>query len=330
MGAVDQPIDSFEGLRCRGAEGWVPLPAWARFMLDAGAAVASFRADEGKLVIAVSVPTRAFAAALAGTSAVVTSFREDPAIGATADHFQRLASLPVGTPVTHRARNMIEQGTLLGVRHDVDPQDSRLRLKVQLAKEIRYLPEEACHRIQVISDPGTLSTRKRKLVRRPDFVSRALAGVDVGALSATTRLDCVIIGVRSALEYELVTESFASGAAPPYYEGNLQGILRARQFGGANDPYRSAVISASAEADDARSAGHPAAVVFDGSAAFNNWRSSWRESNWLVILDRSSPSAEDGAAAIGQAYARRLDESDVLAGTSMPAGIEMVAYLERQ
>lgn len=327
---MDQRIDSFEGLRCRGAGGWVPLPEWARFMLEAGAAVARFRATEGRLVVAVSVPTRSFAAALAGVSAVVASFDDDPAMGAAADHFQRLASLPAGTPVTHRAGNSIEQGTLLGVRDDMDPQDPRPRLKVQLAQEIRYLPEDICQRIQVISDPGVLTTRKRKLVKTPDFLSDAVAGVDVQVLSATTRLDCVIIGVRGALEYELVTESFASGAGPVCHEGNLQGILRARQLGGTNDPYRSAVISSSTDAEEGRPAGRPAAVVFDGSAAFNNWRSSWRESNWLVVLDRSSPSADDGAAVIGQSYARRLGESDVLAGTDVPPGIEMVAYTERR
>jgi hypothetical protein len=327
---MDQRIDSFEGLLCRGAEGWGPLPAWARFMLEAGAAVASFRADEGRLVVAVSVPTRSFAAALAGAAAVVTSFNDDPTLGPVADHFQHLASLPAGTAVTHRAGNSIEQGTLLGVRDDVDPHDPRPRLKVQLAREIRYLPQDICHRIQVISDPGALTTRKRKLVRTPDFLSRAVAGVDVQALSATTRLDCVIVGVRSALEYDLVTESFASGAGPAHYEGNLQGILRARQFGSANDPYRSAVVSSSADADDGRPAGLPAAVVFDGSSAFNNWRSSWPGSNWLVVLDRSSRSADDGAATIAQCFARRLHESGVLAGTEVPPGIEMVTYLERR
>lgn len=327
---MNQRVDSFDGLRCHGAQGWVPLPAWGRFMLEVGAAVASFRSDEGRLVVAVSVPTRSFAAALAGASVVVTCFNDDPAIGAAADHFQRLASLPVGTPVMHRAGNSIEQGKLLGVRDDVDPQDPRPRLKVQLAKETRYLPEDACHRIQVISDPGTLTTRKRRLVRTPDFLSRAVAGVDVQALSATTRLDCVIVGVRGALEYELTTESFASGPDSAYHEGTLQGIVRARQFAGANDPYRSAVVSSSAEAEDARPAGHPAAVIFDGSAAFNNWRSSWGGSNWLVVLDRSSPSADDGAVAIGQSYARRLYDSDVLDRTDVPPGIEIAAYVVRR
>ena len=320
---------SFEQLRCREAEGWAPLPRWAQFMLSAGAAAVRFRPDEGGLVIALSVPSRSYAAALAGVGAVVTSFCETVPAG-TADHFKHLASLPAGTPVTHRTGDSIEQGLLLGVRDDF-PEDPRPRLKVKLAKEIRYLPEGRCERIQVIKEPSALTTRKRKLVKTPEFLSRALPDVDVQALSSTTRLDCVIVGVRHALEYELVTERFAAGAGPDYHEGNLQGILRARPFVGTNAPHRSEIISASTEIEDGPPAGSsPGVTIFDGAAAFNNWRSAWQASNWLVIFDRSSPSAQDGAATINQAYAGRIRGSDVLAGIDPPPGIEMLAYLERR
>ncbi len=327
---MNQRIDSFGELRYRGPDGWAPLPAWAQFMLEAGAAVVTHRAGDGRLVVAVSVPTRAFAAALAGASAVVSAFLADPALLAGAEHFEHLSSLPPGTAVTLRTGNSIEQGTLLGVNYDAAPGDPRPRLKIQLAKMVSYLDERGCARIQVINDPGELATRKRRLVRAPGFLSRAVAGVDVQVLSATTRLDCVIVGVLTALQHELKDELFAAGDGRQPYTGNLQSIFRARRLGGANDPYRSAVVPASAEAGEARPDGSPAAVVFDGSAAFSNWRSSWPDSNWLVILDRSSPSAEDGAAAIATSFARRLRESDLLSTSDVPAGIEMIAYVERQ
>jgi hypothetical protein len=330
MAAMNQPIDSFEELKYRGPDGWEPLPAWARFLLEAGAAVATHRAGDGRLVVAVSVPTRAFAAALAGASAVVSAFVADPALLDGAEHFQHLSSLPPGTAVTLRTGNSIEQGTLLGVNYDAAPGDPRPRLKVQLAKMISYLDERGCDRIQVINDPGELGTRRRKLVRAPEFLSRAVAGVDVQVLSATTRLDCVVVGVLTALQHELKDELFAAGDDGASHEGSLQSILRTKQLGGTNDHYRSAVIPSSAEAGEARPDGSPAAVIFDGSAAFNNWRSFWPDSNWLVILDRSSPSAEDGAAAIANSFSRRLRECDVLSTSDVPAGVEMVAYVERQ
>jgi hypothetical protein len=168
-------------------------------------------------------------------------------------------------------------------------------------------------------------------MREPEFLERALPELDMYALSARTRLDCVIIGTRHALEYELVQEHFAAGSVSlDYRQGSLQGIARVRQFGGPNDPYRAAVMSASAEPDDDIPAGCPALAVFDGATAFNNWRSKWADANWLVVIDRSSPSIEDAAASINQAYAARLSDSDALSSLAVPAGIELMAYLEHR
>ncbi len=217
----------------------------------------------------------------------------------------------------------------MGVADDFS--DSRRRLKVKLAKETRYLPEERSDRIQVISHPETLTTRKRKLVKAPEFLSRALPDVDVQGLSSTTELDCVIVGVKQALKYELAQEPFAAGEVPKYYEGTLQAIMRARPFSVTNAPYRSDVMSASADAEDGHLAElNPAVTIFDGAAAFNNWRAEWRSSNRLVIIDRSSPSAGDGAATINQAYASRIRECDALEGVDVPRGIEMATYLEHR
>lgn len=330
MSAMTQAGAPLEQLRCRGPEGWIPLPAWARFMLSAGAAAARFSSDEGRLVIALSVPTRSFAAALAGAAAVVTSFRESTPAGGAAEHFEQLASLPAGTPVHHRDGDSIEQGLLMGVADDFS--DSRPRLKVELPKERTvYLPEGLCKRIQVISHPETLTTRKRKLVKTPEFLSRALTGIDVQSLSSTTELDCVIVGVKRALEYELIQERFAAGEASECYEGTLQEIVRARPFAVTNAPHRSDVMSASADAEDSHLAElNPAVTIFDGAAAFDNWRVEWRSSNRLVIIDRSSPSAGDGAATINQAYASRIRECDALEDVDVPRGIEMVTYLEHR
>src|SRR5581483_3608669 len=115
------------------------------------------------------------------------------------------------------------------------------------------------------------------------------------------------------------------------YEGNLQGIVRARDIGGTKDAYRSALVPAASEDGDAPiAASVPKVAIFDGARAFNNWRSRWPDSNWLVLLDRGLPSAPDGAAAVNQGYATRLAESDALGDLDIPAGVETLAYLERQ
>jgi hypothetical protein len=316
-----------EHLQCRIEEEWVPLPHWARFMLQSGAASARTRTESCRLVIALSVPTRSFAAALAAAAAVGASFLEVPTERDSAAHFRYLAAQDPGTAVTHLRGDSLEQGTLLGVRDGTV--DGKPRLEVKLHQETILLPEKLCDRIQVIADPGALSTRPRKLVRAPEFLERALPGANIPSLSAITRADCVVVGVKRLLEYEFTAERFAVLEDEIPYEGHLQSIVRAREFGGQNDPYRSMVIAASADGDAQLPVSPPRTAVFDGAPAFTNWRSAFPSSNWVVIIDRSSPSAETGAAAINQTYAMRAAEASELFEFPVPAGVEVLAYVDQ-
>jgi hypothetical protein len=293
------------GLLYRARDGWSPLPSWARFMLHVGERAASVSADETRLVIALSLPARAFAAALAGAAAVITAFRENPPASDEAEHFDYLASLPEGTAISHHRSNKIEQGRLAGV--EIDPNDGTPRVRIKLRKEDRLLPVALCTKVQVIDNPGALKTRTQTLVKDPEFLARAVPGVDVSSLSATTRLDCILMGVQHSLEAELTAREFGVGDDGGVYEGTLLGITRPRDIGGTKDAYRSAVIPAGSEDGDTPiSASTPRVAIFGGARAFNNWRSRWPGSNWLVLLDRGLPSADDGAAAINQGYATRL------------------------
>lgn len=325
---MSQNIAPFELLKYRGSGGWVPLPEWARFMLAVGARGATFSSGEGRLVVAVSVPTRSFAAVLAAAAAVVAAFAEGQATGGPEAHFKHLCSLPRGTPITHWSGNSSVQGRLLGIRDGW--YDARPRLTVELPNETLHLPEQLCERIQVIDASGDLQKRKRRLIKTPEFLTQALPGIDGQALSASTSLDCAMIGVLHALEFELATEQFASGYGLQNHEGSLQEIVRARRLTSSNDPYRSEVISASAEPEDAVADPAPALTIFDGASAFNNWRFAYRASNWLIVIDRSSSSIDDAAATVNQSYASRFRDADALDGIDVPAGVEVLAYLERR
>ncbi|MDQ2761331.1 MAG: hypothetical protein M3Y17_13135, partial [Actinomycetota bacterium] len=310
----------------RAREGWSPLPGWARFMLDTGACTASIRPAEGRLVIAISLPTRAFAAVLASASAVVTAFHDSPAVSDAAQHFEYLASLPEGTAIAHHRANSVQQGRLIGVEFDRGDSVPRIRFVTSRGNLVRLLPEKLCTEIQVIEERGTLRVHKQKLVKNPEFLSGALPGVDAASLCAATRLDCVLVGVQHALEDELLASQFGAGDNEAISDGSLQDIVRARDVGGTKHPYRSCVISASsAELDAQLGVAAPKVAVFDGARAFNMWRSRWPDSNWLVLLDRGSPSAEEGAGAVNQGYATRLDDSDVLAGLEVPPGVETLS-----
>jgi hypothetical protein len=317
-------------LLCRTREGWVPLPRWARSLIELGDKIARFDPQGARLVVAMALPTRAFGAALIGASVVASAFEMNAPDTDLAEHFDLLASLPPGTAITHHRRNSIRQGSLLGV----DERDGVRRVGIETGVEKRrmtsYLPLEMCGEIQVIEDPGELRMMRRPLIRAPEFLARALRGIDAAGLSATTRIDCILVGSIDPLNEEIVREHFAVGPDGDRRVGNLQAILRAKRFAGQNTPYRSEVVAAGAESVPASAAGaSPPVVIFDGASGFINWRSRWPSSNWIVLLDRSSPSTQAGADTINYGYSLRLSDSDVLAGLELPQSIETVSYLER-
>lgn len=322
-------LHPLSSLRFWAQSGSMPLPAWARFMISLGERVATSGPEKPGLVVALSVPARAFAATLIAASAVITAFREGPSASDAAAHFDYLASLADGTAITHHRANSVQQGRLVGV--EASPYDGRPVVRIRLRKEDRLLPVGLCREIQVIDDPGTLKVRREKLIRHPAFLSSALPGIDVAVLSASSRLDCVIVGAKQLLEDELIANEFAAGDGKSVYTGSLQEIVRARNVTAKKGAYRSALVSAiSEDADVPVSSSPPGVVVFDGARAFNNYRSRWPSSKWVVILDRGLPSAQEGAAAVNQGYATRADDSDVLARLAVPPGIEALSYVERR
>lgn len=133
-------------------------------MLEVGARVVGSRSADGRVVIALSLPVRAFAAALASASAVPTAFRDGPPAGDAAEHFDYLASLPEGTAISHHRGNSIQQGRLVGVEvcRDATP-----RVRIKLRKEQRLLPVGLCTEIQVIDEPGILKVGKQKAGQGP-------------------------------------------------------------------------------------------------------------------------------------------------------------------
>lgn len=323
MGALD-------GLKCRTRDGWAVIPAWARSLIEVGQRAARFESDDARLAVALALPTRSFAAALIGAAVVSTAFEMDAPDPDLTSHFEYLASLAPGTAITHHRGNSIRQGRLLGVEERDGVRLVGLETGVAKRRMTSYLPVDMCGEVQVIVNPGELRLTKRRLIRAPEFLARALSGIDAAALSATTRMDCILVGSVDPLHHEIVSEQFAVGPEGDQREGNLQAILRVKRFAAQNAAHRSEVVAAGAESVAAvATASSPRVVVFDGAVGFNAWRSRWRRSSCIVLLDRTSPSTQAGADTVNYGYSTRLGEADVLAGVEFPPCIEAVSYLER-
>lgn len=304
---------------------WHPIPPWASFLVGVGAFVASSSSESDRLVVALSLPARAFAASFVAAGAVMTAFVESPPDTDASRHFKYLASLPRGTPVTRRFGNSIARGRLLGVWRV----EGVKRVSVEFKDMITRLPQSLCTQIQPTDGRAGTAMSKRTLVRAPGFLAQVCPTLNARAFCASTRLDCVLVGKQGALREELSAEQFRAANRGAAYRGTLQDLVRARYIAGANDAFRSVLVSATAESSenpdpDAR----PQVVVFDGSRAFNNWGSSWEQANGVVLLDRASPSVADGAAAVINAFAMRTDDVSFPQDLEVPRSVEALAWTE--
>ena len=300
------------------------LPPWAIYLVQLGRHVALHRLSGRRLVVGISVPTRDFAAAFAslGVAAAVYTDPEEQDPRVT---FERIASLPNGTPIRFRRERFLYAGTLRGTKmiKGVD------HLQYFDGQALCSLPWDKCNTVEVL-DPSESFVRRRPLAPNADFVSRVL-GVDPLSHASVTSLDCLTIGVKELLHSDLVDEPFATSIpAGITCRGSLNDLLRCDAFEtNANDHDRTAILAGSTDEVPERLAkAVPPAVVFDGAQGFVRLRRYWQRSPWIVLLDRTSPGVAAGADVFNQERSLSLEDADLGVLGVPPEAFEVCGYYE--
>jgi hypothetical protein len=91
-----------------------PLPAWAKYLVALGRFSVEHTLGDRRMVIGVSLPTRAFGAALAGLGVAQAAY-PDPEKRDPREHFEYLRNLAAGTPIRFRNGRYLHCASLLGV-----------------------------------------------------------------------------------------------------------------------------------------------------------------------------------------------------------------------
>jgi hypothetical protein len=303
---------------------WGRLPDWARFMLALGDALASEDAADGRMTVGVTVPTRAFAAALAAAGFVLRRNADDPMEpGDAEEHFARLAAQPSGTAITLQQGERIHDGRLLGI---VERNGSEL-IQLETRKMVRYLPKTLALQVRITGEDHAPEHLRARRVQVPALL-RALIGVDAATtFLMTARADCVIAGTLAALHEELTEEPLAptlAGFSPP--SGTLQEVVRVRDLPGASRHFRTVIVPASSPVHEADQGLAPKLVIFDGGRPYLRLRHLWPAAHRLVIIDRSVGTAEEAADELSMAFIDRRSDSDLLESLGAPSSIEAFAF----
>ncbi len=301
-----------------------PLPGWSRYLVRLGRYIVEHDLPGRHIVVGISLPTRSFAAAMVAVGVVEAAY-EDPEKRDPRTNFDRIAALPKDTWIRFRRGKYLYLATLIGVEN----KDGVEHLVYYEGSTKCSLPWRSCSAVDTL-DPDQEFVRRRLLAPNAHFVEAAL-NLDPYVHASYTRLDCLIVGVKETLRKDVLEQRFFAcpeGLSP--VPGVLNDVLRCDAFElNRNDHDLTTVISGSEEnIPDRLKAARPPTVIFDGPGGYLRLRDQWRKSPWIVLLDRTSPSAYPAGETFTQELALSVGDVDLSPIGSPPPAFEVSAYYE--
>lgn len=305
-----------------------PPEPWMAFFLRLGHEVASGHCSGHKLTAVAIPPSRAFAAGLSATGAVVAVAQAGPSLPGPNDHFQALSRLEPSTRVVVVMGRKTYAGEFLGIVE----RPEGLMVRVEYAGMTHYIPRDSCQKVQVGSG-GKKTLPATWRARSQDPEARVIAKILGEGVSkqflATPTVDVVLIGQVSTLEEELTRLSISSvSEARQGSSVRLAAILRPTRLLSDGAISRSMLISDRSAEFEPPVADVPHVAVFDGARAFSRYRSEFPDSSWIVILDRCSPRLREGVDVANNEYAMRRSTHS-LARLAVPPGTEVQVFERR-
>jgi len=305
------------------------LPEWAYFFIRLGYRLVNTSSNSHRFVIALAIPTRAFACNLVATG---IAFAKADTNNLTNDaHLQYIRSLNPGTPVYVRIANRKHRGVLQGFEEHF----GKLYIAILTTESLeRKLPLDRYASGITVSDRDIrlpkLQQSGQQMDTPSEFVQICLGNEIANEYIHSSSFEALIIGKKSVIQHETCDIPFICGITSKSsgVKGCLQEILRVRQFSGANRSYRAQCIPASSKTPEKEIGERkPAVVIFDGAVAYIKHGYKWTVSHQIVLLDRTERQFLDAVELLNQNYAYRSTD-DFNFPIKIPNGIEMMIYKE--
>jgi len=323
-------------------EAYQPLSSWGHFFITLGADIYKMLHPDRRIVAAIAVPTRAYAAVLIALGMIANG----SGVGNDTAHADRLAELEIDTPVflfkeqtdgMHRAKGLYKGWSL----KDTGGEEV-FYIKVQLDRAgdaNREYPLRMWSSIQIAAFPvESMPAREtwRQVTIDDPFAALAVGRSHAKDLAMRSRLECVILGQANALSRETVDTPFAvRGQDGLFVQGHLQDLVRVRRFSSGLEAFRSDVIPTdNPGVDKATGSLSPPLAILDGSAAYLKWRHLFRSSNRVVVLDRVDRAFEEAVHTLNDEYTLERDvtlerHGDIDLGLeAVPPGVDSMAFWE--
>lgn len=311
-------------------------PEWCHFFASLGSFIGEKEKQKTKpgtrTVLGITVPTRAFASSFLATGIVLA---RAASLGKknVKNYFKQLCTLKKGTKVLLKDGNRIKCGIFEGIDKVGNQPAIRVNLRDKLNTTHLIIPKRALD--VTIAPDQNISISDRQVGRlvntNREFIACLLKNVTPAEFIASSCLECAIIGNIKWLQYEIENTVFAlNKPGGRVIKGTLQDVLRVRRFLNNSPNFKTDIWPATrslAEGIDKEE--NPVVIVFDGATSFLRWKDYYRDSNCVVLLDRTEPSYREAVEEFNNEYIQnRSGDAIKLNLESFPPGIELCAYKE--
>ena len=325
-----------EGLSHGESDKWYEVPRWAGFFAEVGSRASKLIRGNGRLVVGLAVPTRAYCAAFTAIGALTALLANESGLGDLKAHFDGLSRLPFGTPLWIRQKKRRIYGEFQGT--DKSSTDGpRLRILISHNKRtdektLLLLPQSKAFDVGVRGSRGggvPKIQKGKELIDNEAFVRMFFQGADVSPSFMKSQLWCLLVGHAGALRSEIGETEFAfATSGQGAIRGCLQEVLRVRSLVFNTGTFFSDVLG------EVQGTETSPVVIFDGARAFLHWRHRFERSDWIVILDRTEPDFPTATDVVNQLFVNRVEDhsiEDALGDLpDSPAAVEILAFREHQ
>jgi hypothetical protein len=324
--------DIFDGLFYQRDGSWYPLPGWVKFYLKLGFSLSQNKRLDTRFVVALAVPTRAYASLLIAAGIVYGKSQEKHKSIDHA-HFEMLIALPDGSPVVLRDKKRKYKAKKCGVQ----TYNGKLLIGIQVdegtTNTIKFIPAEDCEHVEIVSrEPFRLPhSQKGHEITPPSLLVKALIGeIYVYDFFLHSCLEAVLIGPKNTLEEEMNAALATSKIDKFDCPGNLSDLIRVKEFQPPGTAFRSSILAAASRNNTSLTGDDtPCVIIFDGSHGFVKWRDYWRKFNWVVILDETDPNFNYAVSQVNQEFIAREEKQHKLKIPTIPPGIEIMYFNAR-
>jgi hypothetical protein len=320
-------------------EKWHKLPEWALWFSEIGRWAAGLREPGSNTVVALSVPTRDYAAVLLAHGVVDRASQGETVPGMAEQGFDEARHLSAGTcvrviPVRGPGRGRrIYAGLFRGAIENHHGRVFELAGRDSAGGRpgpVSWFPADS-YRLQPLpwpDQPEDYAGRHRfsAAFEIPAGAEKLLAG-PLPDFYGRCAIDSVVVGTVS----KVLAEAQAVVAAPGSSGLCLQDLLRLRTIHSPGSHYRSVLVSSRGDPEECRDAvrSHRSAVaVLDGAPAVRRWLGAGLAGVTVAVVERTSPSALAASDELYGNRSRSAADLDVPPDIRrrVPPGVELLAW----